>query len=467
MAVVELVFRTVGERTSAASLDLAIRQIRPSRVHVIENVMPFRAAVDAQLALQHECDQVVYVDADCLILEDMRPFIDRNPLAYVDCYVTDRFRGRLHCGVHITRIDVVEQMRRMKPSEDDLAYVLRPESRLRNLAMSHLGLDKEFRNFDILHDYFQYRRDIVAKYALRELRSRSPMQRQRLEMSMADWPAEDDFATARIGVEMARAQLPVDATPREVHTFIESLPTRSAAELARRGVSEKGEFELSELEASLKPNKNVPGRKRQHEQGRIFGLGLSRTGTRSLTSALHILGFNVTHYPIDRRTFDQLAAADYKLDILEVFDGLTDITAAPFYAQLDHEYPGSKFILTTRETQSWLRSCARHWAGRPAFGPEETDAQQAHMLIRRLLRSATYGCYDYNAERFAWVYEQHVRNVRAYFADRPDDLLELDVTSGAGWGPLCEFLGCAVPQQPFPHKGASSEAKMHENDMID
>lgn len=466
MARVELVFRTIGERTTDVALELAIANIRPSRVHVIENVTPFRSAVDAQLALEHDCDQVVYVDADCLILEDMRPFIDRNPLAYVDCYVSDRFRGRLHCGVHITRIDVVEAMRAMRPSEDDLAYVLRPESRLRNLAMSHLGLDKEFRNFQILHDYFQFRRDIVAKYALRELRSRSPMQRQRLEMAMASWPGDDDFAMARVGIEMARAQLPADASPRAMHAFIETLPRRSADELSRRGIAEKGPFDKRELEEVVKPNKNVPGR-RSDEQGRIFGLGLSRTGTRSLTAALQIIGYNVTHYPIDQRTFDQLAAADYRLDILDVFDGLTDITAAPFFAQLDRAWPGSKFILTTRDRDAWLKSCARHWSGRPAFGPEETPAQRSHMQIRRLLRAATYGCYDFNAERFAWAYDQHVRAVRAYFADRPGDLLEIDVTSGAGWDALCAFLGCAVPPQPFPHKGASSEAKLHENDMID
>ena len=37
---------------------------------------------------------------------------------------------------------------------------------------------------------------------------------------------------------------------------------------------------------------------------------------------------------------------------------ITDITVAPYYAQLDQLHPGSKFILTTREKNAWLASMA-------------------------------------------------------------------------------------------------------------
>ena len=46
--------------------------------------------------------------------------------------------------------------------------------------------------------------------------------------------------------------------------------------------------------------------------------------------------------------------------------------------------------------------------------------------------------------------ERHEAEVRRYFADRPSDLLVLDVTA-AGWEPLCEFLGLPVPDEPYPH----------------
>ena len=45
MKKIELVFRTVGERTSSLALDLALKNIEPDEVHVIENVRPFSQAV--------------------------------------------------------------------------------------------------------------------------------------------------------------------------------------------------------------------------------------------------------------------------------------------------------------------------------------------------------------------------------------------------------------------------------------
>ena len=38
------------------------------------------------------------------------------------------------------------------------------------------------------------------------------------------------------------------------------------------------------------------------------------------------------------------------------------------------------------------------------------------------------------------------------FANRPDDFLEMDLTSGDGWAGLCQFLGRSVPTTPFPQK---------------
>ena len=49
------------------------------------------------------------------------------------------------------------------------------------------------------------------------------------------------------------------------------------------------------------------------------------------------------------------------------------------------------------------------------------------------------------------VYNAHNEGVLAYFKDRPDDLLVLDIAKGEGWEPLCKFLGCPVPAAPFPH----------------
>ena len=61
-----------------------------------------------------------------------------------------------------------------------------------------------------------------------------------------------------------------------------------------------------------------------------------------------------------------------------------------------------------------------------------------------------YGTLAFQRERFAYVYELHVRNVCEYFKDRPDDFLLLDICAGESWEKLCRFLGVAVPNAAFP-----------------
>lgn len=464
MAKVDLVFRQVDERTRALSLELAIEHIRPDNVHVIDDVRPFTECVNRMLRIPHECDYVVYLDADCLVLEDLRWFIDQCKAAYVDSFVSDRFRGRVHCGVHITRIDVVRKMAEVQIPQDDIKYVLRPESRLRNLAMKPLRLSKQFRNFDILHDHFQYYRHIFMKYALRQLRSRTGKQMRRLGMAMEQWPQTNgeanDFVIARDAYEYARTHVAKDAPTDEVHRFIESLPDRAASEMSRLGIEEKGDFKREHLDEWLERASDRFRYGTTAAKSKVFGLGLSRTGTRSLTTALQILGFDVLHYPLDVDTFSELAYGQYDLTVLKNHDGMTDITVAPYYAQLDKAYPGSKFILTVRDRESWLRSCQNHWFNRPAFKTPKDAEHEQHMKVRRLFRAATYGCYGFVPERFSWVFDQHVRNVMEYFKDRPEDLLILDVCGGEGFDKLAPFLGRPAPSEPFPHKGAILSRKM-------
>jgi hypothetical protein len=93
---------------------------------------------------------------------------------------------------------------------------------------------------------------------------------------------------------------------------------------------------------------------------KVFGIGLSRTGTKSLHQALRILGYRSDHFSTHLLT---LAQGELGLDWSSVrdYDALTDVTAARFYRELDARFPGARFILTVREPQAWLRSCARHF----------------------------------------------------------------------------------------------------------
>ncbi|MCT2546922.1 MULTISPECIES: sulfotransferase family protein [Streptomyces] len=182
-------------------------------------------------------------------------------------------------------------------------------------------------------------------------------------------------------------------------------------------------------------------------------MGLPRTGTRSLRSALHLLGYDVAHYPIDRPSLDTLARGDGRFPLLEHYEGLVDVAAVPCFRELDALHRGARFIITVRDKESWLASLEKNWPetlvpGSPC-GPDD-DARSSARRTRHLLREAVYGCHVFDAGQLSRVYDEHLAAVRRHFDGRPGDLLVLDIAGGEGWERLAPFLGVPASARPFP-----------------
>jgi hypothetical protein len=164
---------------------------------------------------------------------------------------------------------------------------------------------------------------------------------------------------------------------------------------------------------------------------KVFGIGLSRTGTTSLTFALSQLGLHAHHFPRSQ-------------EVIELADAVTDTPVAASFRQLDAEYPGSKFILTLRDLASWLDSCETLWQSSVHLFDEFTAR------IHRQL----YGREDFDRPTFSEAYARHRNDVLLHFAGREQFLLCMDICAGDGWAPLCGFLGFDHPPLPFPHRNA-------------
>ncbi|KKN92429.1 hypothetical protein LCGC14_0209200 [marine sediment metagenome] len=180
--------------------------------------------------------------------------------------------------------------------------------------------------------------------------------------------------------------------------------------------------------------------------GKIFGIGLSRTATKGLSTALNSLGIKTIHYPEEYDTLKLLSNGVFKLPILEEYDAITDIQTVPFYPQLDEEYPNSKFIFTVRDIDSWLESTKKHFKG----------VEREERLVRDIkysevywMRSAVYGTLVWDRSVFRQRYYTHHTAVMDYFEGR-DNLLVLDICAGDGWNKLCPFLGVDTPNSRFP-----------------
>ncbi len=169
---------------------------------------------------------------------------------------------------------------------------------------------------------------------------------------------------------------------------------------------------------------------------KVFCIGFHKTGTSSLERALTILGYRVTgpNGVRDRNIARNVLSMAHSL--VPRFDAFQDNPWPIIYQEMDQAYPGSKFILTQRDVEAWLRSQVRH------FGKKTRP-------MRQWIYGA--GCPQGNEDIYRQRFLRHYREVQAYFAERPDDLLVMDLAAGDGWDKLCPFLGVEIPDQAFPH----------------
>jgi hypothetical protein len=199
---------------------------------------------------------------------------------------------------------------------------------------------------------------------------------------------------------------------------------------------------------------------------RIIGVGVGRTGTLSLKAALERLGFgpcfhgrHVLDHP-DRLPMWQSAAAGEAVDWAALLAGYTstvDWPAAAFWRQLTAAFPAAKVILTVRDAQTWYDSVDRTIYRMFGYGPADEKVAHARRVVpgldaftafhRQMIWDGWFGGRFGDREHAIRRYEEHNA---AVLREVPADRL-LVISPGAGWEPLCAFLGVDVPTERYPH----------------
>jgi hypothetical protein len=181
---------------------------------------------------------------------------------------------------------------------------------------------------------------------------------------------------------------------------------------------------------------------------KIFGIGLNKTGTKTLRKCMETLGYRC--YGCDRELLkDVVLRKDLKnvVSIVNQYDFFEDWPWPLIYKELDQLYPGSKFILTTRGSHRvWYNSLCKH-------------SLRTHPF--KHCRKLAYG-FNYPQKYFihhAYFYHKHKAKVLRYFAGNKN-FTRLCWENGDGWNELCNFLKKPVPDVPFPHENKSSEVKI-------
>ncbi len=202
---------------------------------------------------------------------------------------------------------------------------------------------------------------------------------------------------------------------------------------------------------------------RSYGRQKIFCVGLNKTGTVSLTTALERFGIAVAPERPAELLINDYARRDFTrlVRFCRFFQAFQDVPfSCPFtYQALDQAFPGSKFILTVRQSaELWGRSITRFHSklfggGRVPTVEDLAAAEHCYRGFALDFYRAVFGAANeplYEPETLRRLYESHNTSVLEYFRHRTSDLLVLDVSTAGAMRDLCAFLGRPVVDEPFP-----------------
>lgn len=186
---------------------------------------------------------------------------------------------------------------------------------------------------------------------------------------------------------------------------------------------------------------------------KIFGIGLNKTGSTSLYKSLVLLGYKAVHYSCKAGNIKEIVKKNIEnkqgiLSGIEAYEAYFDWSSKSTHAmfkQLDSEYPGSKFILHTRNIEDWIVSRDKH-------------VKRIPNLKELQKKFPNHSWYHMNHQVWEKEYLTHHESVNDYFKDRPNDLLVFNVFEGDGWDKLCAFLGKESPNKPFPRTNTATQS---------
>jgi len=203
------------------------------------------------------------------------------------------------------------------------------------------------------------------------------------------------------------------------------------------------------------------------DAGKVFCVGLNKTGTTSWTAAMADLGYVVGNERAAEILFDDWVEGNHSRIIKfcatgEVFQDVPFSLPGSFRV-LDQAFPGSKFVLTVRDSaEQWYDSVtsfhAKIWSRTGRCPPSAMDLAEADYIYRgwparfcrEVFKTPTEAPYE--RSRLLEFYKGYNREVVEYFAERPERFLKVNVAKKGAFKKLCGFLGQPYSGGEFPWK---------------
>ena len=201
---------------------------------------------------------------------------------------------------------------------------------------------------------------------------------------------------------------------------------------------------------------------------KVVGAGFGRTGTLSLKLALERLGFGPcyhmmesVHHPEHMAPWRD-AAAGRPVDwaaLLKGYQAAVDWPACNYWRQQLAAFPDAKVILTERDAERWRTSImntiypSSQRARREAQQTGDALALERSAMVYEVIWEGVFDGRMDDKEHVIQCYLAH--NQRVKEAVPAEQLLV--IAPGAGWPPLCDFLGVAQPAEPYPKVNSTDE----------
>jgi hypothetical protein len=189
---------------------------------------------------------------------------------------------------------------------------------------------------------------------------------------------------------------------------------------------------------------------------KVVGSGLGRTGTKSMQTALNILGLGPCHHMMEVFAHPEtmaswIAAGAGRPDWEEIFDGygaMVDYPGAAYWRELAAYFPDAKVLHTIRDPDEWFDSTQA-----TIFSPANmaSNGGPSEPFFNSFLGHLRPHFHDRNY--MTDYFRRHTDEVKRVIP--PERLLIYE--AGQGWGPLCEFLGVPIPATPYPSENNRAE----------
>lgn len=221
----------------------------------------------------------------------------------------------------------------------------------------------------------------------------------------------------------------------------------------------------------------TPPPKKRTRPLKVICVGVARTGTESLKTALLQLGYEEVshgfvwwlHHCLDsaymyqlllKRDRGQTISAEEFDRVFGQYDALVDVPSIWFAADILKAYPDAKVIVNRRnEPQEWKRSfresvlpmmLAWDYWWTSCFN---TELFWGLRLTNRMWMEEHFkNDFERNAIN---AYERHYNRVEAVLENQKREYLDWIVQDG--WSPLCQFLDKPIPKTDFPKSNLAAE----------